>query len=114
MGPLANANERHFKHQVEFWNEMMRHGAYDEFWQSRDLRRHLKNIKPAVMTVGGWFDAENLFGALNTYRSIERNSPGAFNVLVMGPWFHGGWGRGDGDKLGSRQLQRQNVAVLPR
>jgi uncharacterized protein len=100
MGPLANVNERHFKHQVEFWNEMMRHGAYDEFWQSRDLRRHLKNIKPAVMTVGGWFDAENLFGALHTYRSIERNSPGAFNVLVMGPWFHGGWGRGDGDKLG--------------
>jgi putative CocE/NonD family hydrolase len=52
------------------------------------------------MTVGGWFDAENLFGALNAYKSIEKNSRGAFNILVMGPWFHGGWARSDGDKLG--------------
>src|SRR5205814_6381467 len=62
------------------------------------------NIKPAVMTVGGWFDAEDLFGALNTYKSIERQSPGAQNILVMGPWFHGGWSRSDGDFLGNVQF----------
>lgn len=100
MGTLANVNEKYFKNQVAFWNEMMKHGTYDEFWQARDLRRHLKAIQPAVMTVGGWFDAEDLFGALHTYRSIEKNSPGASNMLVMGPWFHGGWARGDGDRLG--------------
>jgi putative CocE/NonD family hydrolase len=100
MGPLANANEKHFKNDVAFWNEMLKHPNYDEFWQSRDLRRHLKPIKPAIMTVGGWFDAENLFGALHTYGEIEKNSPGAANMLVMGPWYHGGWSRGDGDKLG--------------
>ena len=80
---------------------MMQHDTYDEFWQARDLRRHLKNIKPAVMTVGGWFDAEDLFGALNTYKAIEKSSPGANNTLVMGPWFHGGWSRSDGDRLGN-------------
>ena len=80
---------------------MMQHGTYDEFWQSRDLRRHLKDIKPAVMTVGGWFDAEDLFGALNTYQAIEKSSPGAHNTLVMGPWYHGGWSRSDGDLLGN-------------
>jgi len=100
MGPLANANEKYFKNDVAFWNDMMKHPDYDEFWQSRDLRRHLKNIKPAVMTVGGWFDAEDLFGALKTYKSVEQNSPGSQNMLVMGPWFHGGWSRGDGDHLG--------------
>ena len=69
----------------------MQHGTYDEFWKARNLRPHLKNIKPAVMTVGGWFDAENLFGALETYKNVEASSPGATNILVMGPWLHGGW-----------------------
>jgi len=100
-GALPNFNEKYLKNQIAFWNEMMRHPNYDEFWQARDLRRHLKNIKPAVMTVGGWFDAEDLFGALNTYKTIEANSPGANNMLVMGPWYHGGWARSDGDRLGN-------------
>ncbi|SPF39449.1 Peptidase S15 [Candidatus Sulfopaludibacter sp. SbA4] len=101
LGPLSNINEKHFKNDVAFWTQMTQHPDYDEFWQARDLRRHLKNIKPAVMTVGGWFDAEDLFGALNTYKEVEKNSPGANNMLVMGPWFHGGWARGDGDVLGA-------------
>jgi hypothetical protein len=100
-GPLPNFNEKYLKNDIAFWNEMTRHPNYDEFWQARDLRRHLKKIKPAVMTVGGWFDAEDLFGALNTYKTIEANSPGANNMLVMGPWFHGGWARSDGDRLGN-------------
>jgi putative CocE/NonD family hydrolase len=100
MGPLANANERYFKNDIAFWNEVMAHANYDEFWKARNLRAHLRDIKPAVMTVGGWFDAENLFGALQTYRHVEDHSPGATNVLVMGPWFHGGWSRDDGDHLG--------------
>ncbi len=100
LGPLSNVNKRYFKNDVPFWNEIMQHGTFDEFWKARNLRPHLKNIKPAVMTVGGWFDAENLFGALETYKNVEAMSPGATNVLVMGPWRHGGWSRGDGVKLG--------------
>jgi putative CocE/NonD family hydrolase len=100
MGPLSNANARHFKDDVPFWNEIMQHGTYDDFWKARNLRPHLKNIKPAVMTVGGWFDAENLFGALETYKNVEAKSPGATNFLVMGPWRHGGWGGGEGSNLG--------------
>jgi predicted acyl esterase len=104
MGPLGNADARYFKGDVPFWNEVMRHGTYDAFWKSRNLRPHLKNIRPAVMTVGGWFDAENLFGALETYKSVEAQSPQATNVLVMGPWVHGGWSRGDGSSLGPVQF----------
>ena len=84
LGPLANVNMRYFKNDVPFWNEIMQHGTFDQFWQDRNLRPHLKNIKPAVMTVGGWFDAENLFGALETYKNVEAMSPGATNVLGDG------------------------------
>jgi putative CocE/NonD family hydrolase len=100
LGPLSQADKRYFKGDVAFWNELMRHGNYDDFWKARNLRPHLKNIRPAVMTVGGWFDAENLFGALETYKTVEAGSPDAANTLVMGPWSHGGWGRGDGEALG--------------
>ena len=100
MGPIKNADAKYFHGQVAYWNEVMRHGAYDDFWKARNLRPHLKNIKPAVLTVGGWFDAENLFGALETYRSVERASPGCANTIVMGPWVHGGWAGGDGASLG--------------
>jgi uncharacterized protein len=101
LGPLANANTRYLKNQIAFWNQITEHPNYDDFWQARNIRPHLRNIKPAVMTVGGWYDAEDLFGALATYKTIEENNPGARNTLVMGPWFHGGWARSDGDKLGS-------------
>lgn len=100
MGPLKNADAKYFKGQVPFWNEVMKHGTYDDFWKERNLRPHLKNIKPAVLTVGGWFDAENLFGALETYRSVEKSSPNCANTIVMGPWIHGGWASADGASLG--------------
>jgi putative CocE/NonD family hydrolase len=97
---LQEIDTKYLKGKVQFWKETIRHGTYDDFWKSRNIRPHLKNIKPAVMTVGGWFDAENLFGALETYKSIERNNPQTFNMLVMGPWRHGGWARGDGASFG--------------
>ena len=101
LGPLANANRKYLKGEIAFWNDLMNHPNYDDYWQARNIRPHLRNIKPAVMTVGGWFDAEDLFGALETYKTIEQTNPGARNTLVMGPWFHGGWARSDGDVLGS-------------
>lgn len=104
LGPLRNANEKHFKNSMPFWDEMMKRDTNDAWWQARNIRAHLKNIKPAVMTVGGWFDAENLFGALEVYRAVEKQSPGASNMLVMGPWVHGGWARGDGDSLGDARF----------
>jgi putative CocE/NonD family hydrolase len=101
LGPLANADKKYFKGTVTFWNDCMQHGTYDEFWKARNLRPHIKDIKPAVMTVGGWFDAEDLFGTLQTFACVERTgAPAGGNYLVMGPWVHGGWSGGDGDKLG--------------
>jgi hypothetical protein len=104
MGPLPNANEKYLKNGIPFWNDIMQHGNYDEFWKARNLRPHLKNIRPAVMTVGGWFDAEDLFGTLAVYHAVEESSPDAYNILVMGPWFHGGWARSEGNALGNARF----------
>src|ERR1700704_2863925 len=87
--------------RMKFWDEMMKHPNYDQFWKERNIFPNLKNIHAAVMTVGGWYDNEDLFGALGVYQNIEKQDPGIFNVLVMGPWFHGGWARSDGDWLGT-------------
>jgi putative CocE/NonD family hydrolase len=100
LGPLREAGKRFFKGEAAFWDEATKHGSYDEFWKARNIRQHLKGIKPAVLTVGGWFDAENLFGALEVYRKVKHYSPRTSNQLVMGPWRHGGWSGGDGSKLG--------------
>ncbi len=101
LGALSNANARYFKGEIAFWNETMQHGSYDDFWKSRSSLQYFRGIRPAMMVVGGWFDAENLYGALQTYRAIEDHNPGAYNVLVMGPWYHGGWVRSEGELLGN-------------
>lgn len=101
MGPLPNANKKYLHDNIPFWNKIMKHGTYDEFWQSRNILQHFEGVKPAVMTVGGWFDAEDLYGPLHTYRTIEEKNPQTYNVLVMGPWYHGGWVRSEGDHLGA-------------
>ena len=93
MGPLANANARYFHDQSFLWNDQVGHDTYDDYWKARNLAPHLKNIHCAVLTVGGWFDAEDLSGPFKVFRSIEQNDPGIYNGLVEGPWVHGGWAR---------------------
>ena len=100
LGALKHVKEKYFADSIKFWNDLMAHGTYDAFWEARNIRTHLKNIKPAVLVVGGFFDAEDAFGALNTYKAIEKQNPSASNNLVMGPWFHGGWARGTGASFG--------------
>jgi putative CocE/NonD family hydrolase len=113
MGGLANSGDIYQKQlstRIKFWDELMAHPNYDQFWKERNIFPNLKNIKTAVMTVGGWYDNEDLFGALNTYQNIERQNPGIFNVLVVGPWFHGGWARSDGDWLGTAYFGQKTGA----
>jgi putative CocE/NonD family hydrolase len=100
LGSLAEMESGYFKGDVPYWGELRQHPNYDDWWKARNIRPHLKNMKPAMLTVGGWFDAEDLFGALHVYEAIERQSPGATNTVVMGPWYHGGWASSDGETLG--------------
>lgn len=100
MGSLGNSDTSLLRGRAPEWTEFLTHTTYDAFWKARNIRPHLKNVRCAVMTVGGWYDAEDLFGPLEVYRATEKFNPGITNMLVMGPWAHGDWGRKDGDKLG--------------
>ncbi len=113
-GPLSNLN-KYFQYESLdeptlkgkeviddfFWKEFVEHPNYDSVWQSKGIIQHLKNIKPSVatMVVGGWFDAEDLYGPLETYKTIEKHNPDNYNTLVFGPWDHGAWARSRGKNI---------------
>ena len=102
LGAIRNISPKFFGDSIKFWNDAFANPDYNYFWKSRDPRPHLKNVTPAVMTVGGWFDAEDLYGALHTYKAIEnQNPPSLRNFLVMGPWSHGHWAFGEGTNVGN-------------
>ncbi len=104
LGPLDNADEKYFKRESVYWTDLVTHTTYDDFWKARGLAQHVKNITPAVLTVGGWFDAEDLHGPLRLDRALEQQSKQTPRTLVMGPWVHGGWARGEGASLGAVQF----------
>jgi putative CocE/NonD family hydrolase len=103
-GSTSELNRKYLKESNWLFNDQLKHTIYDEYWKARDLSRHMKNIKCAVMTVGGWFDGEDLSGPVKTFNAIEKNNPGTTNLIVEGPWVHGGWSRSDGDHLGDVQF----------
>jgi uncharacterized protein len=99
MGPLKNTlKPEYFGNSNGIFKEYLQHDTYDEYWKSRNIRFHFKNVKPAILVTGGLFDAEDLFGALETYKAIEQQNPVNKNTLVMGPWTHGAWARSNWDK----------------
>ena len=90
LGALKHTTERYYKDNY-FWQELVAHPNYDAHWKERAIAPHLNDVKTAVMTVGGWYDAEDLYGPLKVYKTIEQKNPGIYNTLVMGPFRHGGW-----------------------
>ncbi|GHA29379.1 glutaryl-7-ACA acylase [Salinimicrobium marinum] len=90
-GPLSNLDKYYGEDNV-FWQQLKEHPNYDDFWQKRGIIQHLDNVEPAVMVVGGLFDAEDLYGPFETYKAIEK-SGNNYSMLVMGPWSHGDWAR---------------------
>jgi len=101
LGPVSNVNEKYFRNSVPTWNEYMEHGDYDEYWKKQDVLQHLKNITHPILNVAGWFDAEDFYGPMSIYYTIEEKNPGNKSILVVGPWRHGGWASMDGDALGN-------------
>ncbi len=102
---------------IKFWHEMYEHPDYDEWWQSRNARTGLYNVKPAMLWVGGLFDAEDCFGAWNSFKATQKQSPATNNKIVMGPWYHGQWGR-EGSFLGNVRFEsntseyyQQNIEI---
>ncbi|WP_419700910.1 CocE/NonD family hydrolase [Mucilaginibacter sp. NFX135] len=110
LGPLKNADK--FYHNNFFWQETINHPNYDEFWQKRGLLKHYGKVKPAVMLVGGWFDAEDLTGPLAIYKTINKTDPNAYNTIVMGPFGHGRWSRETGHTMHSNIYFGDSIATF--
>ncbi len=101
VGTLQNLSKL-LGDSIDFWKEIYSHPNYDSWWKVRDARNATKNLQPAMLWVGGLFDAEDKWGAWNSYKAAEENNPGKpFNKIVMGPWYHGQWGSSDGTHLGN-------------
>ena len=105
MGPLSNAEDLLFKHRNHYWSDMLVHPNYDEFWASRALSQHMRNLTAPVLLVGGWFDAEDLGGTLKLFRAMDANGHASGLTLVMGPWSHGQWAGPTGDHLGNLNFE---------
>ena len=110
MGPLSNA-DKYYKDNF-FWQETINHPNYDDFWQKRSLPRHFNKVKPAVMFVGGWFDAEDLSGPLDMFKKIHKTDPSAYNTIVMGPFGHGRWSRETGHTQHSNVYFGDSIATF--
>jgi len=108
---LKELTDTYFKDTRPFWSDMMRHPDYDDWWKARSAANACRNFKPAVLVVGGLFDAEDCYGAWNAYKEIRKQSPQTNCRIVFGPWFHGGWDRSLGDSLGRIRFE-SNTAEL--
>lgn len=101
LGPLSNVNARFFHGKIPTWNDFFEHPDYDEFWKRQTMIPHIREVQVPTLNVAGWWDQEDFFGPLQIYAALERHDPKDVNRLVVGPWNHGGWEHGDGDRLGA-------------
>ncbi|MEZ4402765.1 MAG: CocE/NonD family hydrolase [Kofleriaceae bacterium] len=113
LGPLAAVDASVLGGEVPFWRDLVAHPNYDAFWQARNHSPYLTGVTPAVLTVGGFYDAENAYGALNTYRAIEAGRARGANTMLIGPWRHHGWDRGPSATLGDADFGFDTSTIYP-
>ncbi|MBC3766054.1 CocE/NonD family hydrolase [Neptunicella marina] len=104
LGPLSNVNDKYFHGERPFWNELTEHPNYDDYWKARNVLQHFKDVKPATLVVGGWYDTEDLYGPLATYNTMSKNNKKDNVHIIMGPWYHGQWNAKDGSHMGEAQF----------
>ena len=104
LGPIANFNKKYAHEKLPTWNDFVEHPNYDEFWRKQAVTPYLKqaNVPNLIpnLNVAGWWDQEDFYGPLKIYETLEKFDQGHRNYLIVGPWNHGGWGRGTGRSLG--------------
>ena len=100
LGPLANVDAKYFHGKLPTWNDFVNHPDYDAFWKRQAFAPWLTRVTVPTLNVAGWWDQEDFYGPLKIYELLEKHDSSRQNFLVVGPWNHGGWSRGDGQKLG--------------
>src|SRR5262249_25512280 len=100
LGALSNVNKRYFHGKLPTWNNFVAHPSYDAFWQRQAFAPYVKRVTVPTLNVAGWWDQEDFYGPVKIYEALEKHDDKSLNYLVVGPWNHGGWARGDGSSLG--------------
>jgi putative CocE/NonD family hydrolase len=100
LGSLANVNAKYFHNRLPTWNDFVNHPDYDAFWKRQAFAPWLTRVTVPTLNVAGWWDQEDFYGPIKIYELLERHDTANKNLLVVGPWNHGGWSRGEGRKLG--------------
>ena len=101
LGPLSNVNKKYFFNKFPSWNNFVKHPNYDDFWKKQALASSLDSPRVHIMNVAGWWDQEDFYGPQKAYATLEKNDKSHKNYIVIGPWNHGGWAHGLGNKLGN-------------
>ena len=101
LGPLANVNAKYLHGKIPTWNDFVAHPDYDEFWKRQTMIPHIRSVKVPTLSVAGWWDQEDFYGPIRIYDALEQHDTAKQNYLVVGPWRHGGWAAGPGDRLGA-------------
>jgi putative CocE/NonD family hydrolase len=101
LGPLSNVNAKYLHGKIPTWNDFVAHPDYDEFWKRQTMIPHIRGVKVPTLSVAGWWDQEDFYGPIRIYDALEEHDPSHLNYLVVGPWRHGGWSSGAGDRLGA-------------
>ena len=101
LGPLSNVNAKYLHGRIPTWNDFVAHPDYDEFWKRQTMIPHIRGVKVPTLSVAGWWDQEDFYGPIRIYDALEEHDPSHLNYLVVGPWRHGGWSSGAGDRLGA-------------
>jgi putative CocE/NonD family hydrolase len=116
LGPLSAVNRKYLYEKIPTWNDFVRHPDYDAFWKRQAFAPWLNRVTVPTLNVAGWWDQEDFYGPLKIYELLEKHDANKQNFLVVGPWNHGGWSGGDGQKLGkidfgsaTAQYYRRNV-----
>jgi len=99
LGSLKNVNEKYFHNKIPTWNNFVKHPNYDSFWQKNSPLSYVKSAQIPQLNVGGFFDQEDLNGPQLMYGHLEKNDRQNINHIVLGPWYHGQWGRLKGDSI---------------
>ena len=102
LGPLSNVNAKYLHGKIPTWNDFVAHPDYDEFWKRQTMIPQIRSVKVPTLNVAGWWDQEDFYGPVRIYEALEEHDAASrLNYLVVGPWRHGGWAGGAGDRLGA-------------
>jgi len=100
LGALSNADAKYLHRKLPTWNDFVNHPDYDAFWKRQAFAPWLTRVNVPTLNVAGWWDQEDFYGPIKIYELLERHDSANKNFLVVGPWNHGGWSRGEGRTLG--------------